>query len=125
MTKNKLVAAVLAAAFLAPLSATHAFDLATDTRPAAKTDNGLGELPNASEWREPFLYMQPAEKRAADTGTDSDDAALHPMPAARADTGLGALPGFSEWKEPFLYIQPAPKVDNGLGEYARKDTPRS
>ncbi len=123
MTKNKLTAALLAAAFLAPLSVAHAFDL--DATPAAKIDNGLGDLPNAREWREPFLYMQPAEKRAADPGIASDEAALHPTPAARADNGLGALPGYSEWKEPFLYVQPAPKVDNGLGDYARKNTPHS
>jgi hypothetical protein len=65
--------------------------------PAAKVDNGLGSLPPASEWREPWLYAIPAEK---------------------IDSGLGSLPHVSEWREPWLYAIPAEKIDSGLGEIA-------
>jgi len=62
--------------------------------PAPKLDNGLGSLPPASEWREPWLYAIPAEK---------------------VDSGLGSLPPVAEWKEPWLYAMPAEKIDSGLG----------
>ncbi len=63
--------------------------------PAAKIDNGLGNLPHYSEWRDLWLYATPAES---------------------IDSGLGTLPHYSEWHAPWLYSQPAEKIDSGLGE---------
>ncbi len=69
--------------------------------PAMSIDNGLGSLPPATEWREPWLYAIPAEK---------------------IDSGLGALPPAAEWREPWLYAIPAEKIDSGLGELTDRST---
>ena len=65
--------------------------------PAASIDDGLGALPPAAEWREPWLYAIPAEK---------------------IDSGLGELPDVSKLIEVWLYAMPAEKIDSGLGELA-------
>jgi hypothetical protein len=63
--------------------------------PAAKVDNGLGELPHYSEWKEPWLYATPADSE---------------------DNGLGEMPDVSRITEVWLYAIPAEKLDSGLGE---------
>ena len=65
--------------------------------PAASIDDGLGALPPAAEWREPWLYAIPAEK---------------------IDSGLGEFGDVSRLIEVWLYAIPAEKVDSGLGELA-------
>jgi hypothetical protein len=65
--------------------------------PAASIDDGLGALPPAAEWREPWLYAIPAEK---------------------IDSGLGELGDVSKLIEVWLYAMPAEKIDSGLGELA-------
>jgi hypothetical protein len=65
--------------------------------PAVSVDDGLGALPPASEWREPWLYALPAEK---------------------LDSGLGALPHVSSIIAVWLYAMPAESLDSGLGELA-------
>jgi hypothetical protein len=63
--------------------------------PAAKVDNGLGELAHWSEWKEPWLYATPADSE---------------------DNGLGEMPDVSRITEVWLYAIPAEKLDSGLGE---------
>lgn len=65
--------------------------------PAASIDDGVGALPPASEWREPWLYAAPAEK---------------------LDSGLGELPHVSSIIAVWLYAMPADSLDSGLGEVA-------
>ena len=67
--------------------------------PAASIDDGLGALPPAAEWREPWLYALPAEK---------------------IDNGLGELPHVSRIIEVWLYAMPAESIDSGLGEVAER-----
>lgn len=63
--------------------------------PAASIDDGLGALPPAAEWRDPWLYAIPAEK---------------------IDSGLGEFGDVSKLIEVWLYAMPAEKIDSGLGE---------
>ena len=63
--------------------------------PAARIDNGLGELPPFETWTYTWLYSTPAASR---------------------DDGLGELPPYSEWRYPWVYAMPAEKIDSGLGE---------
>jgi len=63
--------------------------------PAMSIDDGLGSLPPAAQWREPWLYAIPAEK---------------------IDSGLGELGDLSKVIEVWLYAMPAEKIDSGLGE---------
>jgi hypothetical protein len=67
--------------------------------PAASIDDGLGALPPAAEWREPWLYAIPAEK---------------------IDSGLGELGDVSKFIEVWLYAMPAEKIDSGLGELTHR-----
>lgn len=99
MNKFRILFAALAVAGLctgvASAGDESSHDGMSHSTPAAKVDNGLGELPPLSEWREPWLYSTPAEK---------------------IDNGLGELPPVSEWREPWLYAMPAEKIDSGLGD---------
>jgi hypothetical protein len=65
--------------------------------PAASIDDGLGALPPAAEWREPWLYAIPAEK---------------------IDSGLGELGDVSRFIEVWLYAMPIEKADGELDELA-------
>jgi hypothetical protein len=77
----------LAAAVLLAFGSAHAAD-----EPAAKIDNGLGELPPYREWKH-----HPELARFA--GADRQAAvAVHRVPGEKLDSGLGALPDYSEWK---------------------------
>lgn len=57
--------------------------------PAAKIDNGLGELPHYREWqRHPELAGMAAADRPGE----------HRVAGEKLDSGLGELPPYSEWK---------------------------
>ncbi len=95
-------------------------DPATAAIPAAKRDNGLGELPPYREWREVWLYAIPAESLDSGLGdlpplSEWRDPWLYATPAESLDSGLGDLPPLSEWRYPWLHAMPDEKRDGGLG----------
>jgi hypothetical protein len=101
MVSAKHVAVALAAAALIAAPAGYAADEVLE--PAAKIDNGLGELPHYKSWNEPWLYATPAES---------------------VDDGLGEMPDVSRIIEVWLYAMPAEKLDSGLGEMVARAAAR-
>jgi hypothetical protein len=88
--------------------------------PAAKADNGLGDLPPFKFWTDPWVYSIPAEK--IDSGLGDlppfkfwTDPWVFAMPAESLDDGLGDLPPYHQWRESWVYSIPAEKIDSGLG----------
>jgi hypothetical protein len=90
--KHAAVALAAASTFAAVPAVRAAEDV---PEPAAKVDNGLGELPHYTQWSETWLYATPADS---------------------IDNGLGEMPDVSRITEVWLYALPADKLDSGLGE---------
>jgi hypothetical protein len=88
-------AAVAIAAALTLITAPAGLAAADVPEPAAKVDNGLGELPPYTQWNETWLYAIPADS---------------------IDDGVGEMPDVSRITEVWLYATPAEKIDSGLGE---------
>ena len=85
--------------------------------PAAKIDNGLGDLPPYSEWKHhPELERFDHPDRGA-------QAVRHPVRGEKLDSGLGDLPRYSEWKShpelSRLVVKPA--GDTGRSPLASRD----
>ena len=102
MILTKRVAVAVAAA-VTLIVAPAGFAADEIPEPAAKVDNGLGELPHYSEWNEPWLYATPADSE---------------------DNGLGEMPDVSRITEVWLYAMPAEKLDSGLGDIFARTQPR-
>ena len=71
--------------------------------PAAKVDNGLGDLPPYSQWKH---HPELARFVVRD-----------PLPGQKLDSGLGELPQYSEWKNhpelARLVVKPAGDTERG------------
>jgi hypothetical protein len=101
MSFAKHVTVALAAA-LTLITAPAGLAAADVPEPAAKVDNGLGELPPYTQWNETWMYAIPADS---------------------IDNGLGDMPDVSRITAVWLYAMPAEKVDSGLGEIVARASP--